>query len=194
METLPKRAPATTLGGRRRARRARVPRRAPAARRAVRGRGRARATRPSSRGTRTARGSDSCRCAIVEQWSRKSAKIATVATNAHLTLRAHEEAFAKLADGLFHLHQQIEWAKAPAWDLAGALNVLCDGDYELGREISEIGVGRVAAEDGGDGGDGGDARAEVGLRTEIRGRDDGAIGAIEDARMRDEGRSLGVAE
>ena len=85
------------------------------------------------------------RCAIVEQWSRKSAKIATVATNAHLTLRAHEEAFAKLADGLFHLHQQIEWAKAPAWDLAGALNVLCDGDYELGREISEIGVGRVAA-------------------------------------------------
>lgn len=41
--------------------------------------------------------------------------------------------------------------------------------------------------DGGDGGDGGDARVEVGFRTEIRGRDDGAIGVIEDVWMCDEG-------
>ena len=144
METLPKRAPATTLADvvERVARACHVELRQ-LVERCAGADARARAAELARYAHRARQ--RLVRCAIVEQWSRKSAKIATVATNAHLTLRAHEEAFAKLADGLFHLHQQIEWAKAPAWDLAGALNVLCDGDYELGREISEIGVGRVAA-------------------------------------------------
>jgi mediator of RNA polymerase II transcription subunit 14 len=69
------------------------------------------------------------RLAVVEKWATKSAKIATVATNAHLTLRAHEDAFVRIADGLFGLHQQLEWAKAPLWDLPGALDVMCNGNY-----------------------------------------------------------------
>ena len=137
METLPKRAPATTLADvvERVARACHVELRQ-LVERCAGADARARAAELARYAHRARQ--RLVRCAIVEQWSRKSAKIATVATNAHLTLRAHEEAFAKLADGLFHLHQQIEWAKAPAWDLAGALNVLCDGDYELGREISAV--------------------------------------------------------
>lgn len=81
------------------------------------------------------------RVAVLERWATKSAKIALVATNAHAMLRAHDEAFAKLADGLFHLHQQLEWARAPMWDLPGALEVLCNGNYGfLPRSVSEIGL------------------------------------------------------
>ena len=81
------------------------------------------------------------RALIAEKFAVKSAKIVNVATNAHLVLRGHEEAFARAADGLFHLHQQLEWAKAPLWDLPGALDVLCNGTYGgLPREISEIGA------------------------------------------------------
>ena len=64
--------------------------------------------------------------------------------------RGHEEAFARAADGMFHLHQQLEWAKAPLWDLPGALDVLCNGTYGgLPREISEIGARpEASAEEG----------------------------------------------
>lgn len=89
------------------------------------------------------------RLAVVEKWATKSAKIATVATNAHLTLRAHEDAFVRIADGLFGLHQQLEWAKAPLWDLPGALDVMCNGNYSaLSRAISEIGLKPRTGEEG----------------------------------------------
>ena len=90
------------------------------------------------------------RALIAEKFAVKSAKIANVATNAHLALRGHEEAFARAADGMFHLHQQLEWAKAPLWDLPGALDVLCNGTYGgLPREISEIGARpEASAEEG----------------------------------------------
>lgn len=90
------------------------------------------------------------RALIAERFAVKSAKIANVATNAHLALRGHEEAFARAADGMFHLHQQLEWAKAPLWDLPGALDVLCNGTYGgLPREISEIGARpEASAEEG----------------------------------------------
>lgn len=81
------------------------------------------------------------RVSALERWATKSAKLSVVATNAHAMLRAHDEAFSKLADGLFHLHQQLEWARAPMWDLPGALEVLCNGNYGfLPTSVSEIGM------------------------------------------------------
>ena len=91
------------------------------------------------------------RLGVIERWAPKSGKIACVAANAHLMLRAHDEAFVKVGDGCFHLHQQLEWAKAPLWDLPGALDVLCNGTYSaLPRTISDVGV-TIGAK-GGDGG------------------------------------------
>ena len=92
METLPKRAPATTLADvvERVARACHVELRQ-LVERCAGADARARAAELARYAHRARQ--RLVRCAIVEQWSRKSAKIATVATNAHLTLRAHEEAF-----------------------------------------------------------------------------------------------------
>jgi len=80
------------------------------------------------------------RAHALERFSAKSAAIARVATNARLVLNAHDEAFVKLADGLWHLKQQLDWARAPPWDLPTALDVMCNGTYgALGREVFEVG-------------------------------------------------------
>lgn len=41
------------------------------------------------------------RLGVIERWAPKSGKIACVAANAHLMLRAHDEAFVKVGDGCF---------------------------------------------------------------------------------------------
>jgi mediator of RNA polymerase II transcription subunit 14 len=54
-------------------------------------------------------------------------------------LRQHERAFTDSADRLFGLHSQMEWARAPLYDLPGALDVLCNGKYScLPATIADV--------------------------------------------------------
>jgi mediator of RNA polymerase II transcription subunit 14 len=81
-------------------------------------------------------------------------------------LRQHERAFTDSADRLFSLHGQMEWARAPLFDLPGALDVLCNGRYScLPAAIADVAprlapgvVGGLVAAEAGGGGAGGGAR------------------------------------
>ena len=54
-------------------------------------------------------------------------------------LEQHDRAFADAADRLFGLHQHMAWARAPLFDLPGALDVLCNGEYSaLPRAIADV--------------------------------------------------------
>ena len=154
METLPRRASTTTLGDLVERACARTRDELTALCDAAHGRGEAERASDLARWAHRAR-QRLARVQTLERWAVKSAKIASVAANARAMLTAHEETFARASDGLFHLHQQLEWARAPMWDLPGALEVMCHGNYGfLPLMIGEDGSGPGGGEDG-------DAREET---------------------------------
>ena len=169
METLPLRAATTTLGDLVERACARSRDELTALCDAAHGRGEAERASDLARWAHRAR-QRLARVQTLERWAVKSAKIASVAANARAMLTAHEETFARASDGLFHLHQQLEWARAPMWDLPGALEVMCHGNYGfLPLVIGEDGSGPGGGGRGRAGGDGGGARGARGRRDQVGG-------------------------
>ena len=73
------------------------------------------------------------RLAVLAEWApvQRRAKISILCGDMLGQLKQHDRAFADAADRLFGLHQQMAWARAPLFDLPGALDVLCNGEYSV---------------------------------------------------------------
>ena len=81
------------------------------------------------------------RLAVLAEWApvQRRARISILCGDMLGQLEQHDRAFADAADRLFGLHQQMAWARAPLFDLPGALDVLCNGEYSaLPRAIAEV--------------------------------------------------------
>ena len=79
------------------------------------------------------------RLAVLAEWApvQRRARISILCGDMLGQLEQHDRAFADAADRLFGLHQHMAWARAPLFDLPGALDVLCNGEYSaLPRAIA----------------------------------------------------------
>jgi mediator of RNA polymerase II transcription subunit 14 len=79
---------------------------------------------------------------VLAEWApvQRRARIAILCGDMVGQLKQHDRAFADTADRLFGLHQQMGWARAPLFDLPGALDVLCNGKYSAlhSASIAEV--------------------------------------------------------
>ena len=81
------------------------------------------------------------RLAVLAEWApvQRRARISILCGDMLGQLEQHDRAFADAADRLFGLHQHMAWARAPLFDLPGALDVLCNGEYSaLPRAIADV--------------------------------------------------------
>ena len=71
------------------------------------------------------------RLGAIAEWApvQRRAQISVTCGDMLGQLAQHDAAFTDGADRLFALHSQLAWAKAPLYDLPGALDVLCRGRY-----------------------------------------------------------------
>lgn len=81
------------------------------------------------------------RLAVLAEWApvQRRAQISILCGDMLGQLRQHDRAFVDGADRLFGLHSQMAWARAPLFDLPGALDVLCNGKYSaLPASITDV--------------------------------------------------------
>ena len=81
------------------------------------------------------------RLAVLAEWApvQRRAQISILCGDMLGQLRQHDRAFVDGADRLFGLHSQMAWARAPLFDLPGALDVLCNGKYSaLPTSIADV--------------------------------------------------------
>ena len=81
------------------------------------------------------------RLAVLAEWApvQRRARISILCGDMLGQLEQHDRAFADAADRLFGLHQHMAWARAPLFDLPGALDVLCNREYSaLPRAIADV--------------------------------------------------------
>ncbi|KAM0949887.1 putative mediator complex, subunit Med14 [Dioscorea sansibarensis] len=64
------------------------------------------------------------------------------------TLSSHDTCFVQTADSLFYMHEGLQQARAPVFDVPSALEVLLTGNYQrLPKCIEDLGMQSVLAED-----------------------------------------------